>query len=470
MNMRKMTLVSRAQPYLWRGLLAVTGATVLIGAVWAQQTRIDSNGVSANGSVIGDDVLYSIGGGNAVSMGSAGNMQSLGVGLGWNSNLICGNMDLSTTLQNQLNGVTNGFQTIMSSVIQNATGAVASLPALIIQRADPGLYNLLTNGILQARLDFDRSKTTCRAIANRMADMAGGQASWDQLAEGMALKQAVTSADAVSAVERAETSKGNNGVPWVGGTNAGGSGQRSVKVVSDVTRAGYNLLNGRGATETASIDAGTCGNRQPCRTWSSPQAAADWATRVLGEREQQTCESCQKTQTTPGVGLTPLIQEEYDTKLKALQDLITGAKPTTTANLDAAGSNSLPVTRGVVEALRDEPDQDVLGKRLASEAALSSVLEKALLLQRTLLAGAKEPNVAANDLAVKAVDQENGSLEQEINNLKTELDLRRTLAGNSAMTIVERHGTRAAGSRGIFEGDTTRNRVNELQKPRSGTP
>ena len=199
MNMRKMTLVSRAQPYLWRGLLAVTGATVLIGAVWAQQTRIDSNGVSANGSVIGDDVLYSIGGGNAVSMGSAGNMQSLGVGLGWNSNLICGNMDLSTTLQNQLNGVTNGFQTIMSSVIQNATGAVASLPALIIQRADPGLYNLLTNGILQARLDFDRSKTTCRAIANRMADMAGGQASWDQLAERMALKQAVTSADAVSA-------------------------------------------------------------------------------------------------------------------------------------------------------------------------------------------------------------------------------------------------------------------------------
>src|SRR3546814_15558474 len=80
----------------------------------------------------------------------------------------------------------------MSNVIQNATSAVASLPALIIQRADPGLYNLLTNGIFQARLDFDRSKMTCRAIANRMADMAGGQAGWDQLAEGMALRDAVS--------------------------------------------------------------------------------------------------------------------------------------------------------------------------------------------------------------------------------------------------------------------------------------
>lgn len=455
------------KPRLLGGVLTALVCTVFVAGA---QTRIDDNGISVNGSVIGDDVLYSIGGGRAVSMSSAGNMQSLGVGLGWNSNLICGDMSLTTTLQNQLNGVTNGFQTIMSQVIQNATSAVASLPALIIQRADPGLYNLLTNGILQGRLDFDRSKMTCRAIANRMADMAGGQAGWDQLSEGMALKQSVTSTDAVSAIEQAETSDGNNGVPWVGGSNAGGSGQRSIKIVSDVTRAGYNLLNGRSVTDTSSIDPTTCGNRLTCQTWISPQAASDWATRVLGEREQQTCENCTKTQTTPGVGLTPLIQDEYETKLKALQDLVTGAKPTTTANLDAAGSNALPITRGVIEALRDEPDQEVLGQRLASEVALSSVLEKALLLQRTLLTGEKEPNVAANDLAVKAVDAEDTTLEQEINNLKTELELRRELAGNAAMILIERHHARANGSRSIFQGDAVPDRLDQIQKPRSSTP
>ena len=452
-----------------RATLLVAAITLVVGVAWAQ-TRIDPNGVNVSGSVIGDDVLYSIGGGRAVSMGGAGNMQSIGVGVGWNSNLICGDMSITTTLQNQLNGITNGFQTIMSNVIQNATSAVASLPALIIQRADPGLYNLLTNGILQARLDFDRSKMTCRAIANRMADMAGGQAGWDQLAEGMALRDAVSSTDAVSAIEQAESNKGNNGVPWVGGGNAGGSGQSSIKVVGDVTRAGYNLLNGRSATDTSSIARSACGNRLTCQTWSSPGAAAAFANRVLGEREQRTCENCTKTQTTPGVGLTPVIQEEYETKLQVLQELVTGARPTTLANLDAAGSSSLPITRGVIEALRDEPDQDVLGRRLASEAALSSVLEKALLLQRTLLTGKKEPNVAANELAVQAVDQENSALEQEINNLKTELELRRTLAGNSAMAIIQRHSTRAAGSRGVFEGDTTRDRLREIQKPRSGTP
>jgi len=458
----------RAKPCL-RATLLVAAVTPAVGAAWAQ-TRIDPNGVNVSGSVIGDDVLYSIGGGRAVSMGGAGNMHSIGVGIGWNSNLICGDMSITTTLQNQLNGITNGFQTIMSSVIQSATSAVASLPALIIQRADPGLYNLLTNGILQARLDFDRSKMTCRAIANRMADMAGGQAGWDQLAEGMALRDAVGSTDAVSAIEQAESNKGNNGVPWVGGGNAGGSGQSSIKVVGDVTRAGYNLLNGRSVTDTSSIARSACGNRLTCQAWSSPGAAAAFATRVLGEREQRTCENCMKTRTTPGVGLTPLIQEEYETRLQALQELVTGARPTPPADLDAAGSRSLPITRGVIEALRDEPDQDLLGKRLASEAALSSVLEKALLLQRTLLTGKKEPNVAANELAVQAVDQENSALEQEIDNLKTELELRRTLAGNSAMAIIQRHGTRAAGSRGIFEGDTTRDRLREVQKPRRGTP
>jgi integrating conjugative element protein (TIGR03755 family) len=468
MNASPPDFLRRAKSLL-RATLLVAAITLVVGVAWAQ-TRIDPNGVNVSGSVIGDDVLYSIGGGRAVSMGGAGNMQSIGVGVGWNSNLICGDMSITTTLQNQLNGITNGFQTIMSNVIQNATSAVASLPALIIQRADPGLYNLLTNGILQARMDFDRSKMTCRAIANRMADMAGGQAGWDQLAEGMALRDAVSSTDAVSAIEQAESNKGNNGVPWVGGGNAGGSGQSSIKVVGDVTRAGYNLLNGRNATDTSSIARSACGNRLTCQTWSSPGAAAAFANRVLGEREQRTCENCTKTQTTPGVGLTPMIQEEYETKLQVLQELVTGARPTTLANLDAAGSSSLPITRGVIEALRDEPDQDVLGRRLASEAALSSVLEKALLLQRTLLTGKKEPNVAANELAVQAVDQENSALEQEINNLKTELELRRTLAGNSAMTIIQRHSTRAAGSRGVFEGDTTRDRLREVQKPRSGTP
>jgi integrating conjugative element protein (TIGR03755 family) len=168
------------------------------------------------------------------------------------------------------------------------------------------------------------------------------------------------------------------------------------------------------------------------------------------------------------VGLTPLIQEEYDTKLQALKDLIGGSRTLTAENLRAAGSASLPITRGVIEALRDEPDQDILARRLASEVALASVLEKALLLQRTLLTGKKEPNVAANQLAVDAVNRESDALDREILNLKTELELRRELANNAPMAIIQRHGTRAAGSRGVYEGDPVPNRLDQLQRGAPG--
>jgi integrating conjugative element protein (TIGR03755 family) len=452
-----------------RALMRLSGALLIAGWMGSGAYAQVALTVQQQGSVIGDDVLYSIGGGRAVSMSGAANMRSLGVGVGWNSNLICGDLSLTTTLQNQLNGVTDGFQSIMSTVIQNASAAVASLPALIIQRADPGLYNLLTNGVLQARLDFDRSKMTCRAIAGRMADMAGGQLGWDQLAEGMALKQAVAGGDAVSAIDMAEASRGNQGVPWVGGEPAGGTAQRPVSLVGDVTRAGFNLLNGRAATEADPIAPADCAGNLACETWRSPDAAAAWAVRVLGEQEQRTCESCAKTVTTPGAGLTPLIQEEFEERLQVLQELVDGSRPTRADDLRAAGSVSLPITRGVIEALRDEPDQELLVRRLASEIALASVLEKALLLQRTLLTGRKEPNVAANELAQAAITRESDLLEREIRNLKTELELRHELANNAPMMIIQRHGRRAAGSRGVYEGDPLRNRLDLLQQP-GGTP
>ena len=423
---------------------------------------------SSSGSVIGDDVLYSIGGGNAVTMGSAGNMDSISVGGGWSNNLVCGNMNLSNTLENQLNGATSGFQNIMTSVVSNATGAVASLPALILQRSNPALYNLITNGILQARLDFDRSKGTCRAIADKMADVAGNQMGWGKIAEGQAMSQTLTAnTDAVSAIEQVEKKGGDDGVTWVGGDQAGGSGQKPIRIVGDVTKAGYNLLNKRAAGDTSSISKDSCNNGLICNVWSSPQEATTFANRVLGEQQQQTCDSCPKTVTAAGVGLTPLIQEAYDTKLKALQELLTGSKAMSVENLQAASSNSLPITRGVVSALKDERDQDVLARRLASEVALSDVLEKALALQRTMMAGSKEPNVAANDLAVQAVSQQSSALQQEIGNLKMELDMRQQLAQNSPMKIIERSKARAENSRGVLQGDPETGRLNQLQSPKT---
>ncbi|ALI05277.1 conjugal transfer protein [Pseudomonas fluorescens] len=428
----------------------------------------DNYRLGTQGEVLDDRVMYTIGGGSAVGSPSTLYRPSgLGVGGSWRANMMCGNMSLTNTLQNQLNGVTEGFQQIMGSVVQNATQAVMSLPALIIQRANPGLYELLSNGVLQGRIDFDRSKLTCQAMAEKMADKVG-QAGWGALAKNQEMQGNLeqTGGDAVAAVKNTEARNGDNGVSWIGGSKAGGNGQTPIRVTADVVHAGYNLLHNRSVDDSTSISSSDCLGGAICQTWTSPQGESEWAVRVLGESEVSTCDTCESLRATAGSGLTPLIQEAYSERLKALQGLLSGSLPLTPDNLAKASSSMLPVTRGVVEALRDDPDQDVLAQRLASETALSSVLDKALLLLRTLLAGSHEPNIASAEPAQTALTKNIEALEREIRLLQTELQVRQMLTTNTASLVLDRHAGGADASRTVEQGDPEPGRLNDADARR----
>ena len=161
---------------------------------------IVSTDSSAGLKAISDYLFYTIGGGSVISPPPGhNNMEKLSIGVGWSSDLMCGNFDISTTVKNQLNGLTDGFRNLMSNVISSATGAVASLPAMVIQRANPGLYELLTNGVLQANVAFDKAQLNCQKMSEKMADFAySGQ--WTKAAAGEAFKEIVSATpDAVAA-------------------------------------------------------------------------------------------------------------------------------------------------------------------------------------------------------------------------------------------------------------------------------
>lgn len=459
--------MSRLLARSWLGMMSLLLCGLLAVATHAHAVEGDYR-LGTQGEVLDDRVMYTIGGGSAVGSPSSFYRPSgLGVGGSWRANMMCGNMSLTNTLQNQLNGVTEGFQQIMGSIVQNATQAVMSLPALIIQRANPGLYELLSNGVMQGRIDFDRSKLTCQAMAEKMADKVG-QAGWGALAKNQEMQGNLeqTGGDAVAAVKNTEARNGNNGVSWVGGSKAGGSGQTPIRVTADVVRAGYNLLHNRSVDDSASISSSDCLGGAICQTWTSPQEESEWAVRVLGESEVSTCDTCETMRASAGSGLTPLIQEAYSEHLKALQGLLSGSLPLTPDNLTKASSPMLPVTRGVVEALRDDPDQDLLARRLASETALSSVLDKALLLLRTLLAGSHEPNIASAEPAQTALTKNIDTLEREIRLLQTELQIRQMLATNTASLVLDRHAGGADASRTLEQGDPEPGRLNDADARR----
>jgi hypothetical protein len=70
-------------------------------------------------------------------------------------------------------------------------------------------------------------------------------------------------------------------------------------------------------------------------------------------------------------------------------------------------------------------------------------------------------------VATGAINGESQNLKLEIDNLKTELELRRTLASNSPMAIIARHKERKENSRSIYQGDTEMNRLDDAQQPTS---
>lgn len=185
---------------------------------------------------ISDWMYYRIGGGAAIPPSATRrNTFPLTAGVSWNSDMMCGNFDIDTTVRNQLNGVTDGFQQLMGEVIESATSAVASLPAMVIQRANPQLYDLLTNGVLQGRLDFDKSLLSCQKMAGKMTDYALGPA-WTQSAQAENYQGiAASEKDAVRADQRAAEEAAEKGKRWVGGERRGGKGQPPIKLVRDTT-------------------------------------------------------------------------------------------------------------------------------------------------------------------------------------------------------------------------------------------
>ncbi len=454
-------------------LMKITSWVAILALVWCQSALVfaaDDYRITTSGELIDDRVLYSIGGGSVVG-GASSRLRpnSYGVGVSWDSNLMCGNFDLQTTITNQLNGAVQGFQNIMGSIISAATGVVASLPALIIQRANPGLYELLSNGILQARIDFDRSKLTCEALAEKMVNVSSSS-EWGELSTGqyMQILTRSGSVDAVSTTTQVEQNKGEIGIAWLDGSRKGGSGQDAIKATEDVVRAGYNSLHRRNATSTAAVTGSSCDGGAVCTAWASPKDATDFAVKILGESNVRTCQNCEPINTTPGVGLTPVIEEEFETRLKNLEELISGTQQLTTDNLSKVSSGMLPVSRRVIEALREDPDQIVLSRRLASELAMSSVLERALLLQRVIISGSRNPYIEQTKPVQETIQKNLDSLTAEINSIQTEMQVRTALANNTASAVLRRQAAAYEQSKLIESQDSDRDRV--IRVDRATTP
>ncbi|AUX71589.1 integrating conjugative element protein [Erwinia amylovora] len=418
----------------------------------AVDASLSSSGGSVSGAV-SDGLFYSIGGGSVTSPPpSRSNMSRLGLNGGWSSDLMCGNFDLKTTVGNQLNGITSGFKDLMGNVIQGATGAVMSMPAMAIQRANPGLYEMLTNGVLQAGINFDKGQLNCQNMSKKLADYTMGS-KWQQAAVSEEYKDIVAGSggDAVSSDQKLQKATGEEGVTWVGGEKRGGKGQRAIQPTRDLAKAGYNMMNGLPVTSNNSVAAASC-NGSACQRYKTSDEASAAVVKVLGDRSIRTCRETsecasggsenQPGSTIAGSGFSPLLEDATKENLEQLGKLVNGQLPPTADNLAGIRTGSLVVTRGVIQALRDDQDKAALVQRLAGELAMADTVETALTMRRMLTTGQSEPNAAGQTEAIAEGDRRIDALDREIAALRNEMELRKSISSNSLLTTLERQGAR----------------------------
>ena len=419
------------------------------------------------GTAVNDRLSYELGGGAAYGAASTRiSPPGIGFGVRWKADMMCGNMDLQTTIKNQLNGATDGFKNIMGSIVQSATGAVMSLPAMIIQRANPGLYELLSNGVLQARVDFDRAKMSCQGILDQASSYLDGGPSLASLAKAEAMEMAVraTGGDSVAAEKKIESDGTENGIEWMG-EKRGGRNQKPLALTEDITRRAYNTTVGRTANTNAMVTSAQCNGAAICTLWDSPQKAAEFAKQVVGETKLTTCkDGCDPAVVTPGTGLLYFADQVYEKKAEVMTRLLDKNRKITDEDLHELSTPMLPVSRSVIEALRDDPDGQALSERLLSEISLADIIWKGIQLTRLLMSGAQNPDVQKVAEAKQHVADKIANLQAEIDSMKMEMDMRRELANNTATAALNRASAARAQSGSVLEADAVPDRMQQAEQ------
>ncbi len=386
-----------------------------------------------------DDSLfyYKIGGGRDIAIPPSLNITTIDLSLsGQASALSCSGFDPMVAIESSLDNLRNGVDNAVNAIELAATAAIANLPGYILQKANPGLYDLFQNALLRANESFSLATKSCERIQYEIANNTNPFDEWVTVSWGDSWKRSVgiVGANIHDAVDDAEDAP-NEGIEWVGGLRAGGVNQPPIRVLSDVAKAGLNILSQR-PPETGS----NLPNSAPlAQHFAGPNAVDQWINNVLGEIEVGLCDGCSKG-TRPGKGLIPYIEETTEDIVQLLVDLVSGSTPPTRVNLEQVEAPGIAVTLQVILAIRNQsPDEiSIVINKLSQEIAEARVMEEAMIIRRLLLAGRKEGYVAANEIAQQEVIQALDELESEISNVIFEKDARDKFVTSTVVELLLR--------------------------------
>src|SRR5262245_9922929 len=195
----------------------------------------------------------------------------------------CGMYNPAVSIQNTLNNLQNSVNNLTQALIANATGSIAEMPLYFLPQANPTMYNLLNNSLINAHATLAASVKSCQETKNQIAQGKNPYQDWATLSVGDAWKEhlsltATGDEDMNDAYTTITQQAGNNGVAWVqgnpssdGALRAGGQSQPPLRVIGDTIKAGYNAMLNRDLADNTSAPNGSGLSHQ----FATPQDAAN---------------------------------------------------------------------------------------------------------------------------------------------------------------------------------------------------
>ena len=351
----------------------------------------------------------------------------------------CGSLDPVVSVSNTLGQISDGIDQLDDLLVLAATEAIAALPAIILQRANPGLYEHFQGALSSAKQLYDISVKSCERIVEDSANGRNPFEDWVWGAKRGTYQRLINEedADAVAAEEEVAATNGNEGFIWIGDEKRAGLDQDPVEVIREVVQAGYNLILGQDVTSEGAPPPEP-GIRLP-ELFATPADAGEFAVGVLGDQIIQVCVGCSST-TTSGVGLAPTYATEREEISEELATILAQGGEVDLETLENVSAASVSVTPQLIRTLASVDDAQtraVLTGRLAGDIATARTVEQALSVRRLLYSGRKVPQVSSNANALAAIDTALEELEREINAFMFESRIQKELLSDTAAIVLQ---------------------------------
>jgi integrating conjugative element protein (TIGR03755 family) len=389
-----------------------------------------------------------------------------------------GNFNLGSSIMNSLNGIKNTGMNMFNDVVNSAEGAIIEMPAYIIAKSNPSLYELMQKGLASGQWDIDTGLKSCQQMQGDIDDgknpysgmfSASKHASWKFMqhkgsfsatksTRSLSYQDAANSGVA-SAKSVVDADDGKSGVPWVKGANyngsrhAGGAGQPAIMLTNDMVVAGTNALLSRKDYASNSTIPST---ENLSYYFNTPTDASKWATAVVGESTIYTVPT-QTSSSIAGKGLLPKVQTEYQDVYKNLGFMISGETAINVKNLKKVSTQRLMINADIIHQFQNDTPMNraMEVSALAQGIASTKVINKAQQIIMILQAAKNVPNIAINSTAQQAINDDIAHIKEQINLIVNNNDINKKLIINTITAIENNKASYIAKGNAVVSQDNT---------------